>query len=365
AGSDELRNNILLNANENPYPPPQRLSSCPNREWDTDAYNYYPQPQPRPLLTALAALYNAAPEQLIVGRGSDEGIDLLIRAFCDPQDAVAVCTPTFGVYRSYAEIQGCRILELPLEIKVLRPRTPNRAALLAAKLPVAALQRAIANEAPKLLFVPNQLAPLGTMIPAQELEQLLELCSQHDVLLVVDEAYAEFAQVLEPAYQSCIPLQEKYPHLAVLRTLSKAYSLAGERIGTLLAAPELVQLLRPIQAPYPVPASIGRYVSALLEDRAALQSMALRLEELCAQHHPLFSLLESLPYVESIYTSAANFIMVQAGSHGEKLLRHCRRHGLILRDFTGNLQGALRISLGNAPQMEQLAHALRGFAPVV
>ena len=363
SSTTELESSILLNANENPHAPPAQLPSCPGQTWDTAGYNYYPEPQPHSLVTALAALYGVSPAQVIVGRGSDEGIDLLLRAFCGEQDAIAICGPTFGMYRSYAEIQGCSVIDVPLKIEELRPRkfkagqAQSLAALLAARLPLAALQQTIASEAPKLLFLPNPLAPLGTMIPNRELRQVLELCAQHDVLLVVDEAYAEFAQILEPNYQSCIALLAQNPNLVILRTLSKAYSLAGERIGSLLAAPELVQLLRPAQSPYPVPSSISRYVSHLLQDPTALQGMAAHLTELCQQHPRLFTLLEALPYVQGIFSSAANFIMVQV--ERSNLLQHCRKRGLILRDFSRDLNGALRISLGKVEQIDQLSRALK------
>ncbi|WGK69826.1 aminotransferase class I/II-fold pyridoxal phosphate-dependent enzyme [Candidatus Haliotispira prima] len=382
ASAEELQSSILLNANENPYPPPGQPADCPGGAGDTKGYNYYPEPQPRKLVEALALLYGVHSEQIIVGRGSDEGIDLLIRAFCGEQDAIAICSPTFGMYRSYAEIQGCRIIDIPLEIRERPQNSSDQASrtlqtsVLEAKLPLTALRRLLETaeapgQTPKLLFIPSPLAPLGSLIPKPELLELLELCAANDILLVADEAYAEFARVLhasgedslpDQGYHSLMPLLSRYPNLVILRTLSKAYGLAGERIGSLVAAAPLVKMLRSAQSPYPVPGSVSRYVSCLIQDAAAMRSMAAHIKELCSEQQKLFAFLQTLPYVEKVFCSATNFIMIQVVSRqGPSLLQHCREQNFILRDFSRSLEGAIRISVGNAPQMERLCRALKSF----
>ena len=360
ASADELQNSVLLNANENPWAPPGRLASCPEQTWDTTNYNYYPQPQPQDLLQALAALYNINAEQLLVGRGSDEGIDLLIRTFCTEQDSIAICSPSFGMYRNYAEIRGCQIVDIPLKFSELRPQTANKAALFTARLPLAELQSVLEGPAPpKLLFIPSPLAPLGSPIPPSELHDLLKLCTANDVILVLDEAYAEFAEILEPQYQSLLPQLDRHPHLIILRTLSKAYSLAGGRIGSLISAPDLRQLLRAVQSPYPMPGPSSHYVSRLFKDAEARNQMQAHIRTICREQKQLFAFLEDLPYVKKIFHSAANFIMLQfEPQQCPKILEHCRQNGLILRDFNCLLSGGLRISVGNSAQMQQLRRAL-------
>ena len=363
AGTEELHHCLLLNANENPYPPPGKLASCPEKTWDTTGYNYYPEPQPQSLLHSLSKLYKIGPQELLVGRGSDEAIDLCIRAFCEPQDCIAIFSPTFGMYSTYAKIQGCHILDVPLEI--CNEAGTNNTKFVDARIPLTRFRAALETApAPKILFVPSPLAPLGCFVEPKYLLELLQLCEQYAILMIVDEAYAEFAQVLEVRYQSVIPLLKEHPNLAVLRTLSKAYSLAGERIGCLLATAPVIRMLRKIHAPYPIPASIGHYVSRLLQDPAALRSAQEKIAILCQEHEKLINLLQSLPYISRIFRSSTNFVTVELKAPLAKLLAHCRNCGIILRaleKLPGSNTEMLRISLGNSQQMAQLEQALHNF----
>ena len=203
AGAEEQYRYLLLNANENPYPPPGKLASCPEKTWDTTGYNYYPEPQPQSLLHSLSKLYKIGPQELLVGRGSDEAIDLCIRAFCEPQDCIAIFSPTFGMYANYAKIQGCRILDIPLEIY-------QNKKIADARLPISRFRAVLETApAPKILFVPSPLAPLGCFVEPKYLLELLQLCEQYAILMIVDEAYAEFAQVLEVRYQRRNPTSQR------------------------------------------------------------------------------------------------------------------------------------------------------------
>ena len=150
----------------------------------------------------------------------------------------------------------------------------------------------------------------------------------------------------------------------MLRTLSKAYSLAGERIGCLLATAPVIRMLRKIHAPYPIPASIGHYVSRLLQDPAALRSAQEKIAILCQEHEKLINLLQSLPYISRIFRSSTNFVTVELKAPLAKLLAHCRNCGIILRaleKLLGSNTEMLRISLGNSQQMAQLEQALHSF----
>ena len=215
---------VLLNANESAWAPPGDHGLHCNR---------YPDPQPRELVDALAALYGVRPGQVLVGRGSDEAIDLLVRAFCRAgEDAIAIQPPTFGMYAVCAHVQGAQVLETPLADDF----TLDVDALLAALTP-----------AVKLVFVCTPNNPTGQLIAPAQLEQLAQALAGR-ALLVVDEAYLEFADAASAA-----TLLDRHEHLAVLRTLSKAWALAGARIGTLLANEAVIGLLRRIMAPYPLP----------------------------------------------------------------------------------------------------------------
>lgn len=349
----QLAENILLNANENPYPPP----SMPELA-DTADFNRYPEPQPRQLLQALADTYQVAPDEVLAGRGSDEGIDLLIRAFCEasprpeePGDAVLICSPTFEMYRHYAEIQGCRVLDFPLEGKSYQ-------------LPVEALCGAFAQETSKICFLPNPSAPLGHLFRSADLERLLESSNRSRCVLVIDEAYAEFA-LGQTGYQSLIPLRKRYPNLVILRTLSKAYSLAGERLGTVIADPQLIQLLRPLQAPYPIPGSVSRYVSRLLTDPAFQPAFRRQIAEICAEREKLSEALGRLPFVQGQFPSVCNFLFVQVRPDLlPRLTAHCLQSKIMLRDFSRAIPGGLRISIGTPAENQQLLKTLSKFSPV-
>ena len=215
---------IFLNANESSWAPTGD---------DGMGCNRYPEPQPTALVDALAALYGVRREQVLVARGSDEAIDLLVRAFCRAGgDAILIQPPTFGMYAVCARVQDAQIIEVSLASDF--------------RLDVDAVLAAVTS-AVKLVFICTPNNPTGQLIARADIERLL-LALAGRALLVVDEAYIEFADSA-----SVVDLLDRHDHLAVLRTLSKAWALAGARVGSLLAHPEVIALLRRIMAPYPLP----------------------------------------------------------------------------------------------------------------
>jgi len=196
--------------------------------------NRYPEPQPHALVEGLANLYGVAPEYVLVGRGSDEAIDLLTRAFCRAgRDAVLVCPPTFGMYSVCARIQGAEVIAVPLRADVAFSLDER-----------ALLERCTPNV--KLVFLCSPNNPTGTLLDEDVILRIAGKLSGRAVV-VVDEAYIEFAGV-----QSLARHLPRFPHLAILRTLSKAHGLAGARCGTLIADPEVVALLRKVIPPYAI-----------------------------------------------------------------------------------------------------------------
>ncbi|MCF5946596.1 aminotransferase class I/II-fold pyridoxal phosphate-dependent enzyme, partial [Xanthomonas perforans] len=228
ARTSALQGDVWLNANESAWANPADPDASTRR---------YPDPQPQGLRSALAALYGCAPEQLLIGRGSDEAIDLLVRGLCVPgRHAVLVTPPVFGMYAVCARLQNAPLVDVPL---VDGPDGFH------ADIP-AIVARALASNA-KLVFLCSPSNPAGSAIALEQIEQALQAL-QGKALVVVDEAYGEFSDV-----PSAVGLLGRYDNLAVLRTLSKAHALAAARIGTLIANAELIALLRRCQAPYPVP----------------------------------------------------------------------------------------------------------------
>lgn len=324
---------VLLNANESPWPP----AGAP-----TAALNRYPEPQPQPLRERLAALYGVTPEQVLLGRGSDEAIDLLVRAFCAAgRDAVLISPPTFGMYAVAAAIQGAQICEAALDADCRL----DADALLAALTPTV-----------KLVFVCTPNNPSGATVPFAELERLADALAGRAVL-VVDEAYLEFS-----GERSAAALLARHDHVAVLRTLSKAYALAGARVGALLAAPAVVALLRRILPPYPLPAaSTAAALAALTE--TALAETAQRIAIVLREREALRSALLGLAAVREVLPSAANFLCVRwhdAAAVYAQLLRA----GIVVRDVSRQpgLAGCLRLSIGTPAENAQLLAALRAAA---
>lgn len=323
-----------LHANESPWRPLADRSIA--------GLNRYPEPQPAELIAALAALYQVRPEQVLVGRGSDEGIDLLTRAFCRAGvDSVLICPPTFGMYAVAARIQGAGVIEVPLR------------ATEGYRLDVDALERSM-TPAVKLIYLCSPNNPTGNSLEAAAVERVLQISADR-ALVVVDEAYAEFAADVGRAAGLA-----QYPHLVILRTLSKAHGLAGARVGTLLAQPAIVELLRKIIPPYAMSQlTIEAALSAL--SPAALALTRGRVGALLAERARLAHCLAACPGVNKVWPSDANFLLVEFAAPAQALLA-IQQAGLIVRDLrsTPGLDSALRITIGSPEQNDKLLASLRG-----
>ncbi|WP_448100822.1 histidinol-phosphate transaminase [Luteibacter jiangsuensis] len=321
---------VLLNANES-----SRAPNIPGGE----GLNRYPDPQPRALVETLAELYGCNSDRVLVTRGSDEAIDLLVRAFCRAgRDAVVVSPPTFGMYAVCARIQDAAVIEAPLDASgALAPD-----ALLAAVTPPV-----------KLVFVCTPNNPTGNVVPADVLAQLArELAGQ--AVLVVDEAYAEFSGL-----PSAATLIDTYDNVAVLRTLSKAWSLAGARVGALLARPEVIGLLRRIIPPYPLPSPcVDAALGALSYEGRRVQRH--HLNEILTERARMLAELPGVPGVREVLPSHANFLAVRfddaAGAY-----RRLLAAGVVVRDITRypGLSDALRITIGTGNENDRVLAVLR------
>lgn len=318
----------MLNANESPWPASR-----------TAPLHRYPDPQPAKLRAALAGLYAVAPDNVLIGRGSDEAIDLLVRAFCRPGcDAIAIAPPTFGMYAVAARIQGADVIEAPLAPGFVA----DAKALLAAITPDT-----------KLVFVCSPNNPTGGLVPLPVLAHLAQALRDRAVL-VVDEAYIEFAD----GAASATTLLARHDNVTVLRTLSKAHALAGARVGALIAAAPLVALLRRIQAPYPLPIpSVEAALSAL--SVSALAETDLRVASICRERERLARALAVLPEVLAVFDSAANFLCVRFAD-ARKAWRRLAGDGIVVRDVGRypQLADCLRITIGAPEENAALLGAL-------
>ena len=329
ARSDKLDGAIWLNANESPWANPADPASQLRR---------YPDPQPQRLRAALANLYGCAPQQLLAGRGSDEGIDLLLRAFCRPGgDAVVITTPTFGMYAVCARLHGTRIIDVGL-----LDGAEGYACDFAAVGDVAETQGA------KIVFLCSPGNPGGNLLPLDEVAALAERLRER-AIVVVDEAYIEFAEA-----PSAVSLLAGYPNVVVLRTLSKAHALAAARIGTVIANADLIAVLQRCQAPYPLPAPcVEAALSALALD--ARNQTAARVRKTISERARLQSALTRLPAVRRVIPSAANFVLVRFADT-QAAFEALLAAGVVVRDARSmaGLDDALRITIGKPEENDRV-----------
>jgi len=333
ARSHDLRGEVWLNANESPWANPADASGGSRR---------YPDPQPPALREALARLYGCREEQLLIGRGSDEAIDLLVRALCEPgRDAVLVTPPVFGMYAVSARLQGAPLLEVPL--------VEDAGGF---GVDLEAVAQAAERGGARLVFLCSPSNPTGGVVPLAGIAALAERLDGR-ALVVVDEAYGEFAE--QP---SATTLMAGHANLAVLRTLSKAHALAAARIGTLIAAPALVRVLRACQAPYPVPAPCAELALAGLSPQA-LARTAERVAQVRAERARLQRLLAALPGVRRVHPSEGNYLLVRFADAGGAYARLLAA-GVVVRDqrMVPGLGDALRITVGSPEQNERVLAAL-------
>jgi histidinol-phosphate aminotransferase len=321
---------VRLHANESSW----------RSDWDAseDGLNRYPDPRPIALVNGLAGLYGVAPGRVLATRGSDDGIDLLVRAFCRAgQDSVLVCPPTFGMYAVAARLQGAGVIEVPLK----RDFGVDVTGVLAA-----------AREGVKLVFLCSPNNPTGSLVAPRVVETLCRSLDRHSVV-VVDEAYVEFSR--HGGYAGRLA---DLPNLVLLRTLSKAWGLAGARIGALLAAPELVAVLRALAPPYPLP-SLATEAALRRLQPDEIAAARRRTAGLIRRREALAGRLQGLPAVRRIWPSEGNFLLVRFGDAAAALAA-CESAGVLVRDFSRQpgLAGCLRITVGTAAENRKLLAAL-------
>ncbi len=333
ARSESLAGEVWLNANESAWSSPADAGGACRR---------YPDPQPAALVDALAHLYGVDAASLVVGRGSDEAIDLLVRALCVPgRDAVLATPPVFGMYSVSARLQDAPFVQVPLVEGEDGFRVDADAVIAAAR-----------DQGAKLVFLCSPLNPTGLAIPLATVVRIASALESR-ALVVVDEAYAEFS-----TGESALTLRARHSNLAVLRTLSKAHALAAARIGAVILDPALVQVLRACQAPYPLPAPCIALALEALRPEALAQTRA-RVATVREERERLRAALESLPGVRRVYPSDGNFLLVRFDD-AQVAFDALLAAGVVVRDQRAapSLGDALRITLGTPAQNARVLAAL-------
>jgi histidinol-phosphate aminotransferase len=300
--------------------------------------NRYPEPHPLVLAQRLAELYGVAAGQLLPGRGSDESIDLLLRGFCRAGvDNVVICPPTFGMYAVAARIQGAAVREVPL--RAAHGFELDADAVLAA-----------CDAHTRIVFLCSPNNPTGNAMSPAAMEMLLQQLAGR-ALVAVDEAYIEFS-----ADRSLTQDLARHPHLVVLRTLSKAFGLAGARVGSLIASSEIVSLLAKVIPPYSIPQlTIEAVLATLAPAQLAIQRE--RVAQVRLERERLRAALSAAPGVTRVWPSVANFLLVDFAAP-ERVLAAARDARLLIRDMRNVSPHSLRISVGTPEQNDRLIRSL-------
>jgi histidinol-phosphate aminotransferase len=319
---------VYLDANENPYPP------YPGTDHEV-GLNRYPEPQPHQLLDRFSELFDSPRERLFISRGADEAIDLLVRAFCTAErDGIVITPPTFVMYETAAEIQGAKVFRVPLTEDSFQLATQEM------------LDVCHDNPHIKLVFVCSPNNPTGNLVRRSDVLRLAaELFGT--ALVVVDELYVDYSG--EASLSTEIG---QHPNLVVLRSVSKEYSLAGERCGVTIAHPEVIAILGRIMAPYSISVSVVRAVSAALTPEGYAYGKA-NIQRVLHERARVQDALAALPSVIRIFPSDANYLFLQTVDAG--LLVHLmEENGIKIRNRSNVLDQAVRISIGTPEENDQM-----------
>lgn len=322
---------VWLDANESSMCEVTRCSGGP--------YNRYPEEQPREVRRRYAAYAGVSEREICITRGADEGIELIIRTFCEPgRDAIMIVPPTYGMYEVSAKTLGVDVKKVPSIAETF-------------DLDVNAMFAALGGV--RVIFVCSPNNPTGMRVKKKSLEAILE-ATQHHAIVVLDEAYIDFCEK-----KSLVKLIQKYDNLMILRTMSKAFALAGIRCGYVLAQEKMIEILLKSLAPYPVPAPVADIAQAALSQRG-LKAMRKRVKTTQELAQQLFKALTDVAYVKAVYPSEANFIFVKC-LKSRKVLKRLAEKNVFIRS-SGSwepLTDCLRITVGSEQENKALIKAMK------
>jgi histidinol-phosphate aminotransferase len=324
------KGDVWLNANEYPVAPEFQLTA--------QTFNRYPECQPALVIERYAAYAGVNQDQVLVSRGADEGIELLIRAFCEPgKDAILFCPPTYGMYAVSAETFG------------VERRTVAAKADWQLDLP--AIAASLDNV--KLIYACSPNNPTGNLLNPNDLRALLEMANGK-AIVAVDEAYIEFCP-----QASVAGWLGDYPNLVILRTLSKAFALAGLRCGFTLANADVIALLLKVIAPYPLSTPVADIAAQALSTEG-LNLMRQRVAEVSANRSWLQQALQDCACVEQVSTSDSNYLLVRYNA-ASNVFKALWDQGIILRDQhkQPGLSDCVRITIGTREECQRVVDALK------
>ena len=310
---------VWLDANENP---------------NNNGLNRYPDPLQKKLKARISELKKVPAGNIFLGNGSDEAIDLLFRGFCEPRkDKAVICSPTYGMYQVSADINDVEMVELPLTLDW--------------HLPLEHLRSLFSDDYMKLIFICSPNNPTGN---SMKREDILSLVSEFNGLVIVDEAYIDFSET-----ESLTSELGKFNNLVVLQTLSKAWGLAGIRLGMAFANTEVIDVLNRIKPPYNVNQLTQEVALKELADEAAFKK---EVDAILSERTRLKTELSKLKRVEKIHPSDANFLLVKFVK-AKAVYKALTEQGIVVRDRSKVAYGCLRITIGTSEENTQLLAELK------
>ncbi len=313
---------IFLDANENPYNAP---------------YNRYPDPLQTKLKEKISELKNIRPDQLFLGNGSDEAIDLLIRIFCSPgKDSIIIADPTYGMYKVCADINNINVLEISLT----EDFQPDATAI---------LEKTDENSKIIMLCSPNN--PTGNSF---DKNKVLKILDEFNGIVVIDEAYIDFSK-----NNSYINVLDQYNNLVVLQTFSKAWGMAGIRLGMAIASPDIINYLNKIKYPYNVNCITQEIALKAISNKHKKDKWV---SDILAQREYLANKLSTMAFVKKIYPTDANFFLVKV-EQPKNIYNYLVNQKIIVRDRSNvNLcEGCLRFTVGTPKENKILINALNKY----
>jgi histidinol-phosphate aminotransferase len=314
---------VFLDANENSL-------GSPLIKW----YNRYPDPHQVALKEAIGTIKTIAPEQIFLGNGSDECIDLLYRCFCNPgKDNIVICPPTYGMYEVSANINDVEVRRVPLlddfQLDLVH-------------------MESLVDAHTKFIWICSPNNPTGNSINRGDIESVL---NNFNGLVIIDEAYINFSR-----HKSFIQDLADYPNLVVMQTFSKAWGLAGLRLGIAFASMEIIEILNRVKPPYNINQATQEIALNALEEVGQVNDM---IKELVQMRVALKAVFEKIPFIEKVYPSDANFLLVKVGD-ARQLYLYLLEQGIVVRDRSNVklCDNCLRITIGTERENTQLVEAL-------
>lgn len=312
---------VFLDANENPF----------------GDFNRYPDPYQKALKTEISKLKNIDADKIFLGNGSDEVIDLLMRIFAEPkEDKILVFNPTYGMYEVSANINNVEVVSYPLNKDFQIEFTDE-------------LEQILKDENLKLVFVCSPNNPSGNLISRNAIVEILQ---NFKGIVVVDEAYEDFSK--EDSWISEI---ENYPQLVVMQTFSKAWGMAGLRVGMAFAQREILDLMNKVKPPYNISILNQKEVYNSLQN---LEKFRKNLNEILEQRIFLEKKLLDFPFVKKIYPSDANFILVEV-DNADGLYNYLVDEKIIIRNRNKVVENCVRITVGNAEENQKLLQSFKNY----